>query len=1266
MSNALSQLSTNNLEYSKNLNLFEGLFIDLQELQFEDSFSHQNKHLKSNQFLSKKRKNDNRIIKDSLSPENKLNKKSEKFNEIISNKLIYDNEERNESQIINNNYDKKAKLEKLVKIKNQKTDNAKKKENKIHNQFDKFKKFQYETLNKDIENKNSENSRSNKNFSEDDLPINKLNSFNSRISDYNMTTNLKTETNFSPNFNYKFLSSEFDNNFLNSNLKKDLEQLNNQNLKFPEQMNSNNIPGQNININKFVQNNQNMNIALLNLINNPNLLLNSCNNSNANFNSINTFNLQNKVSSLLNTNLLQNFLSNKNNISKINNNLDLNSCLTFLLNNGLNLNSINNLNLQNIFSPLKDLQANFLNQTFPNLNNYISNNNNSLSSINNNNIKNTILNTTTDNNLASFSNSELNNISSFEENKENKSKKRISDEDLIRELGASHYKKPTSSSENKKENSKKAKTREGEKEKIKEMKNCLALKSHKDDNKNFLEGFIPNKAEEVNQEKNKIEIPEITNITPTNLKEDSMKNKGSFNDYLIRSTILEKNNKNLSEENEKILDKKINLKNKEHQINPRFKNSKKLNSNVLKDSRDNEKTKEENIENPKYSNPNILKESLIKNDLINSENNTNLSEIKESQLCKNNKQICTIISNDKAMRMQENKTQLSTSNLNKTELNQYEAKTHQKNPDGNEFTKENEKPNDLMTNIYKIDCKNTDSICLKNDSSTSYLGRLITKNQKTEIENNHKNNNSIKEKADFINSNTHSKSNKVVTEEFTKNSILDFLTKEEYGSVKPSNCKKKQNLNKPFHKTSKANDNNINNSNKLIINNRKVEDHQKITENKLNKHNTNNSFKIKNEIYSKEYINSETERIKNIIMSDLRKNNINKKNKNNSINSLPYKPTQTFPEENKDKNGDSNLAITKEKKDYFENFKNEKSDHQSNKIIKFDRQTNTNEMSIKDKSNNYFIRDNFENENQNFSSMKNSTINAGIFNPSFLNCIDPSKNTDYCLSFENKDDNQNSYKFKDTQINKSKSKIYKKNFQTNVNSEIIDKINKYTNSQNVNYQINQDSNKNQLADENNIGNDKSSESKINLFDDHNFCNFFEFSYCEGDNKNQEINHFKDFVDMSNFRLDEKKDLVLIQSDKIKNNLIEKSMKNSFIKFYSDTMTDVSIKRDIFHDFRMRLIYLQKFPNFIKMKNSSYLFSIINNEVSNIFGSILIDVNEHIKLNIYCVRLIIDKEKDYSYKNILVPEKILKKKIKKEKIEAVNLEEKNINEILNSN
>ena len=127
------------------------------------------------------------------------------------------------------------------------------------------------------------------------------------------------------------------------------------------------------------------------------------------------------------------------------------------------------------------------------------------------------------------------------------------------------------------------------------------------------------------------------------------------------------------------------------------------------------------------------------------------------------------------------------------------------------------------------------------------------------------------------------------------------------------------------------------------------------------------------------------------------------------------------------------------------------------------------------------------------------------------------------------------------------------------------------------------------------------------------------------------------------------------------NLIsENSLKNSFIKFYKETLTDNRLNMDLFYDFRLRLIYLEKSPNFIKMKNSSYLFSVINNEVTNIYNRFPLVVNKNVKINLYYVRLIIDKERDYLHRDVFVPENILKRKINKSKIEPENRGENKVN------
>ena len=180
--------------------------------------------------------------------------------------------------------------------------------------------------------------------------------------------------------------------------------------------------------------------------------------------------------------------------------------------------------------------------------------------------------------------------------------------------------------------------------------------------------------------------------------------------------------------------------------------------------------------------------------------------------------------------------------------------------------------------------------------------------------------------------------------------------------------------------------------------------------------------------------------------------------------------------------------------------------------------------------------------------------------------------------------------------------------------------------------------------------------KINLFDDSNFRNYFNFT---DDQEKEEKTNYRSYTAIEIKKQKHKK----LFKEKL-NKLDESSLKNNFIKYYKEIYNNNIINKHIFHDYRLRLIYLKKFPNQIKLKTTCYLFSVLNNEISSIYGRIPLKINDYIKINLYCVKLILDKEKDYLHTNIFVPEKILKKKLNQENIEAENLEERKINIIIN--
>ncbi len=294
------------------------------------------------------------------------------------------------------------------------------------------------------------------------------------------------------------------------------------------------------------------------------------------------------------------------------------------------------------------------------------------------------------------------------------------------------------------------------------------------------------------------------------------------------------------------------------------------------------------------------------------------------------------------------------------------------------------------------------------------------------------------------------------------------------------------------------------------------------------------------------------------------------------------------------------------------------------------------------------------------NNILNNQINESIpeFNSdnfsSYFNCINPLINPNIISYNKSTISHSN---VKNNTKNQNLSGLNKE-FKKKVNENEIPKLRDYSN----NY-----SEDNKISENDEDKNNKIQKKPRNLFNDNNFRKYFDFSKSVNYEKNNENDFNKLNRKSSNNKLmDKKKHFHRNEFKEKLNKLNEDSLKNCFVKFYKDTMINNNLNEDLFYDFRLRLIYLKKFPNFIKTKNSSYLFSVVNNEVSNIHGKISIIINDNMRMNLYFVRLIIDKEKDYLHKNIFVPEKILKRKINKKEIETELIEENKIDNILKEN
>jgi len=302
--------------------------------------------------------------------------------------------------------------------------------------------------------------------------------------------------------------------------------------------------------------------------------------------------------------------------------------------------------------------------------------------------------------------------------------------------------------------------------------------------------------------------------------------------------------------------------------------------------------------------------------------------------------------------------------------------------------------------------------------------------------------------------------------------------------------------------------------------------------------------------------------------------------------------------------------------------------------------------------------------NTNINNNNNSSSNKYFENKNILNQIK--------LTYENIFNQKPEPVQKKSEIKEStqENKVLNNNNNNNENNYTKNNYNNYNNNNNNKSENTQGVQV--FGNENNSNNSKNPidyldnlnfNSKENsLFNDLNFNLLFEFNNDNTDkNKNTEdrFNSTKN----PNKTSDELEKNKLVKKTEFKeklNLLSENSLKNSFIKFYKETLTDNKLNKDLFWDFKLRLIFLEKSPNFFKLKNSTYLFSVINNEVTNIYKRIPLVVNENVKINLYCVRLIIDKERDYLHRDIFVPEKILRKKVNKSKIELEHKKEIKVN------
>jgi hypothetical protein len=106
-------------------------------------------------------------------------------------------------------------------------------------------------------------------------------------------------------------------------------------------------------------------------------------------------------------------------------------------------------------------------------------------------------------------------------------------------------------------------------------------------------------------------------------------------------------------------------------------------------------------------------------------------------------------------------------------------------------------------------------------------------------------------------------------------------------------------------------------------------------------------------------------------------------------------------------------------------------------------------------------------------------------------------------------------------------------------------------------------------------------------------------------KNTDENHL---LELNNFK------------EKLQNKIKSIKKSNEYIRFYQDTFSDDTLSRHVYLTPKLRKYFLTKFPLFKQLVSRNNFYSIVNNQISEVYGKIDIMINEQLKKSVYYIRL----------------------------------------------